>query len=356
VLEILKGKKSEFLEESEFLSGLKDYSQIIIDIGTGNGKFIYEKAKNNPENFYIGIDPNRKALEKFSSKIYKKPEKGGVSNAVYIISNIESLNEKLENIAHEIFIINPWGSLLSFSVNAAPHFLEVIKRIAKNNSSLKMYFNYSSKYEPQTMEKLEIEDLHDEYIEKFMKKEYLTHGIEILEFKKLTNEEFKEISAQWSKKLGFGRERTVWEISGKITKNLSYSFGAKGHKNILAEHPKTLEFTKDKSLTKRGDCIVGIEADFELGKLQQFQGWIDIEISVNEISQKFKSFVNPNFSSSEELVFRKSKVGTDRTFGIMTNFASNKIDRRIIELLQNENPLKVTITQRQKKVHRNKYR
>jgi hypothetical protein len=33
---------------------------------------------------------------------------------------------------------------------------------------------------------------------------------------------------------------------------------AQGHENILATHKTTLEFTKDKRLSKKGDCIVAV--------------------------------------------------------------------------------------------------
>ena len=35
----------------------------------------------------------------------------------------------------------------------------------------------------------------------------------------------------------------------------------RGHPNIRAEHPTTLEVTKDDFLTPRGDCIVGIASN-----------------------------------------------------------------------------------------------
>ena len=45
---------------------------------------------------------------------------------------------------------------------------------------------------------------------------------------------------------------------------MSYSFTAYGHKNILATHKTTIEFTKDKELSLKGNCIVGVRADFDL--------------------------------------------------------------------------------------------
>jgi hypothetical protein len=40
-----------------------------------------------------------------------------------------------------------------------------------------------------------------------------------------------------------------------------------GHKNIQATHKTTLEFTKDKHLSKKGDCIIAVAADKALTDL-----------------------------------------------------------------------------------------
>ncbi len=43
---------------------------------------------------------------------------------------------------------------------------------------------------------------------------------------------------------------------------LIYKFSCYGHPNIKATHVKTLEITKDDGLSERGDCIIGIKADW----------------------------------------------------------------------------------------------
>ena len=39
---------------------------------------------------------------------------------------------------------------------------------------------------------------------------------------------------------------------------MEFSFIAKGHENVKSEHKSTFEITTDKTLTPRGDCIVGV--------------------------------------------------------------------------------------------------
>lgn len=50
---------------------------VIVDIGTGDGRYVYRSARADPGRFYIGIDPQRKPLEKVSEKIYRKPGGAG---------------------------------------------------------------------------------------------------------------------------------------------------------------------------------------------------------------------------------------------------------------------------------------
>lgn len=130
----------------------------------------------------------------------------------------------------------------------------------------------------------------------------------------------------------------------------TYTFKAYGHPNLLATHVKTLEFTKDDELTERGDCIVGIKADFDLVKLKEFTKKAKLIITIQDpksdeqLSSEFKFKINPNYSSENELVIRKSFFNSERTFGFNLNRGSNHLDRKIVELLQDpKNHADVTV-------------
>ncbi len=56
---------------------------MIVDIGTGDGLYVYRSARANPNKFYIGIDVQRKGMQKVSEKIHRKPEKGGSPNVLF---------------------------------------------------------------------------------------------------------------------------------------------------------------------------------------------------------------------------------------------------------------------------------
>ena len=145
---------------------------------------------------------------------------------------------------------------------------------------------------------------------------------------------------------------------------MSYKFKAYGHENITARHKTPLEFTKDKNLSLNGDCIVGVNADFELASLKKF---IDSSLKKNNrkiriivkanfnkdnpiikkslkkinykkiIKEEINAELNPYFSSNEEFVIRKTDFISERTFAIKANKAAFGLNRDLTEFLKERN-------------------
>jgi uncharacterized protein len=129
---------------------------------------------------------------------------------------------------------------------------------------------------------------------------------------------------------------------------MTYKFHAYGHKNITARHKTTLEFTKDKELTLKGDCIVGVNADFELEKIKEFikkSKNLNIKITLeseNNIKESISAKLNPNFNDDKELVIRKTEFVSDRTIATSSDKASNDLNKELINLLR-KNKSKITL-------------
>ena len=114
-------------------------------------------------------------------------------------------------------------------------------------------------------------------------------------------------------------------------------FCCNGHRNILSTHKTTLEFTKDKDLTKNGNCIIGIGADFEMdsiNKLLEFDNII-IKIKVDELSDKIIAKVNKYFNDRNEIVIRMGEYASERTLGIRADKASKHLNRKMMDKMKN---------------------
>ena len=136
---------------------------------------------------------------------------------------------------------------------------------------------------------------------------------------------------------------------------MQYKFYAYGHPNIQAKHKTTLEFTKDDEVSLKGDCIVGVKADFELLKLKRFikrfkNNKVTITIKTpiyKKIPEKIFAELNPDFNSDKEFVIRKTDFVSERTFAIKANKAAFDLNRNLIVFLKEKgNKISVFIENR----------
>ena len=129
---------------------------------------------------------------------------------------------------------------------------------------------------------------------------------------------------------------------------MMYEFLAWGHKNILATHKSTFEFTKDKEVSLKGNCIIGVRANFVLRELKDFinQFWsekIKIIIKVNNYVEEVVAYVNKEFWNSKTMVVRKSDFVDKRTLAVKANKAAVDLDRKIVSNLRKGGKIKVSL-------------
>src|SRR3989338_8033195 len=106
------------------------------------------------------------------------------------------------------------------------------------------------------------------------------------------------------------------------------------HRNVLCTHKTTIEFTTDSELTLRGDCILGVNADFDLKELKKIKGKFKVAITCGKLKDSFIAYSVNSFNSDHELVIRKTSFISPRTFGIKSNKSSSEINRDLVNLLR----------------------
>ena len=130
---------------------------------------------------------------------------------------------------------------------------------------------------------------------------------------------------------------------------MQYKFHAYGHPNVLGTHKTTFEFTKGNELTRNGNCIIGVNADFDLGKLKEFikksktkKITIAIETLDKKIKEKIAAELNPNFNDGNEIVIRKTDFISERTLATKADKAAFGLNRGLIRFLK-EKKNKITV-------------
>jgi len=344
-MRIADGKTMRELSGEEFESLIASYSRVLVDIGTGDGKFVYQTAKRNPDWFCIGVDADPGSLSEYSRKAQRKSERGGVPNVLYVVSNVEDLPPELNGVADRVTVHLPWGSLLVGIVQADPIVLYGLACIGKSGSNLQFLIGYARKYEAHEMRRRGLPEISVSFIDDQLQPGFAAAGLRIVERRIMTNQELKDIPLTWGRRLAHGRERETFLIRARVEsfgsklpkhQNCTVRFTVRGHPNIKATHATTFEFIKDKEIGPRADCIVGVSADWreeDIEKLMQFHK-ARLTISCEGIRETVRFVVNPRFDDDREMVIRKSNFRSRRTLGTNADKSARQLSRDLATLLR----------------------
>ncbi len=122
---------------------------------------------------------------------------------------------------------------------------------------------------------------------------------------------------------------------------------ARGHTNVIAKHPTTFEITKNSRLTRRGDCVIAVNAtkgprdlsvDFK-NLCRHEESKILVELEVGGIVEYVEGKGSPKLSltHSSEMVGRKSFYVSDRTIMIRSDKAACDFSRELVDVLASPN-------------------
>lgn len=120
---------------------------------------------------------------------------------------------------------------------------------------------------------------------------------------------------------------------------------AKGHKNILAAHPTTLEFTKEDYLSRRGDCIIAVSAGKampDMGaefkeKLRRENARLTVLVEAGGIAETVNACGSARLTliHPTEMVVRKSSYVCSRTLAVRADKAAADLSRDLVHKLKN---------------------
>jgi len=182
---------------------------IVLDIGTGDGLFVYTAARKNPNKFYIGIDANPRPLEKVSEKTHRKPSKGGLSNILFLQSAVEDLPSELDGVADEVHVHFPWGSLLRAVATGDKAVLQNLRRVCSAGALLEVVIGLDPDRDRAEMERLELETFSVSHIDSVLIPRYEDAGFEVLEAGALPSSEWSRLKTSWAKRLKGNANRTL---------------------------------------------------------------------------------------------------------------------------------------------------
>jgi 16S rRNA (adenine(1408)-N(1))-methyltransferase len=188
-MEYIHGKHTFTLDATEFADRLHGYPKRVIDIGTGNGRYVEHVAHHYPARFVIGIDACRENLYQVSRK--------SLPNALYLIANAEALPLELSGLATHITVNFPWGSLLTGLLESGSNVIASLRLIAQPGAILEIRLNSSALLkEGQSLEQGGV----------MLRQALQMSGFDVKPSVMLNADALRNYPTTWAKRLAHGRD------------------------------------------------------------------------------------------------------------------------------------------------------
>jgi 16S rRNA (adenine(1408)-N(1))-methyltransferase len=219
-MESIQGRQALFIDASALAERLAGYRHILIDIGTGDGRFVRHIAETQPDRFAIGVDTCRENLRQTSRKAPR--------NALYLIAQAQALPHELCGLATHVTINFPWGSLLDGLLTGHAATLNSLAALAQPGARIDVRLNGGALAEAGWSLEAGAERV------RLM---LLGAGFDVHAPAALDARSLRRLPTTWAKRLAFGRDPRATALSG--TRIEPYSPGFALSHSYISTPPAT---------------------------------------------------------------------------------------------------------------------
>jgi len=188
-METIRGKASLDLDLNGLTDRLTNYNRIILDLGTGDGRYVHYLAERNPSHFIIGVDSCRENLREHSR--IKLP------NALFIIASAQDLPDELNGLVSHITINFPWGSLLESMLTGDSMLMHRLELISCSAASIDVRLNSGALAEQGWSLEAGVRQIYDNLIRA---------GWRVKTPVMMSTQALRDFPSTWAKRLAFGRD------------------------------------------------------------------------------------------------------------------------------------------------------
>jgi 16S rRNA (adenine(1408)-N(1))-methyltransferase len=129
-MESMCGKRTLDIDADSLADRMAGASTVLVDIGTGDGRYVLHAARASSSRFAIGVDACREQLRAASRTAPR--------NALFVIAEARALPAELRGLASRVTINFPWGSLLGGLLDGEAGLLGGLAAVMRSDSAVNM--------------------------------------------------------------------------------------------------------------------------------------------------------------------------------------------------------------------------
>lgn len=189
------------------------HKRVVIDVGSGDGRWAYESARREPSTHYVALDPDAAALAQYAYRASRKPARGGVANATFVVAAVEDPPPELHRIATHVGVVFPWAALLRGLLRPDPATLRGLKTLAQPDATFEITLTYDASHDHGASLPPEAPDIDAGLLDS-LRAPYADQGLTIDSIESVTRADALAIPSTWGRRLLHGRNRDVWQLVG----------------------------------------------------------------------------------------------------------------------------------------------
>jgi len=159
-------------------------------------------AAADADRLVVGVDANAAAMAESSRRAARRPERGGLPNALFVVAAAEALPAELDGLADLVTVHFPWGSLLRGLVAADPAVIGGLARVLRPGATLSMLLS-------STDRGAGVEPLSEPTLAALVDA-YGRHGLAATRARPATAADVAATRSTWGRRLGAGVRRPAW--------------------------------------------------------------------------------------------------------------------------------------------------
>ena len=193
-----------------------DEPRVVVDVGAGDGRWSYESARENHDTVFIAVDPDATNLAEYAYRASRKPARGGVDNAAFVVAPVEALPAELHGIADVVRVNFPWGSLLRGLLQPDAATLAAISDLGRARGRFEIVMSYDPSHDTNAFAGEPLPPLDEAYIDSVLVPAYAESGMMINVRHQVLDDQAQALPSTWGRRLLHARPRDVYLIAGDI--------------------------------------------------------------------------------------------------------------------------------------------
>lgn len=176
----------------------------MIDLGTGDGRFVLATAAARPGVLVVGIDAAAESMAEASRKAARPAKRGGLANALFVVAAAEALPAELDGAASALTVHFPWGSLLRGLLSAEPCILTGLRRVTRPGATITLLLSVTERDHVPGISTLDKETIAR------LAPCYASHGLALTKARPATAADLAASHSTWARRLAAGSQRPAW--------------------------------------------------------------------------------------------------------------------------------------------------